>query len=75
MIKQNPIEINITQKLGQILEIGEDKLREELGALWENQVPKDESHIPWIKSMEENFNSNGGILVFKLGEEVFNGGL
>ena len=39
-----------------------------------NQVPKDESHIPLITSMEENLNFNGGIFIFKLGEEVFNGG-
>ena len=50
-----------------------DQIRGELGALWVKLIPKDESHIPWIKSMEENLNFNGGILLFKLGEEVFNG--
>ena len=47
----------------------EEILIEKLGALWENQVPKDESHIPWITLMEENLSFNGGTLIYKLGEK------
>ena len=47
----------------------EDRIREELRALWVKLIPKDESHIPWITLMEENFNSNGEILIYKLGEK------
>ena len=45
-----------------------------LRILWVNQVPKDEFHIPLITSMEENWNFNGGILIFKLGDLISNGG-
>ena len=42
------------------------KLRGELGALWENQVPKDEFHIPYKLSMEENLSFDGEFFFLKL---------
>ena len=54
------------ENLSQKFEPWEDKLRGELGALWENQVPKDESHIPCKLSMEENLSFDGEFSFFKL---------
>ena len=62
-----------------IFEKREDQLEEFWRALWENWVPKDESHIPLELFTEENPSFNGGIFSiwsFKLasmefGEEGF----
>ena len=38
-----------------------ERIERNFGALWDKQVPKDESHIPLILLMEEKCNFNGGI--------------
>ena len=67
-------------KLGQEFRIGEDQIRINWRALWENWFPKDESHIPLSNLMEENCNFNGGIffkdlqaLTMEFGEDGFLG--
>ena len=52
--------------MGTNFEKREEEIREELGTLWEKQVPKDESHIPCKLSMEENLNLDGEFSFFKL---------